>query len=204
MAAGVARGLTRPWRSGLLSHPRLGLDGVMTAVGRDGSRRVILRTHRTVLTTWLDRDASDLADLHADAETMRFVRNGRPESRSEVEALVRSYLSTQSERMFAKWRLTDLDDRLIGRAGFGGTDELRGISYLIARPLWGQGFATEVSRALVGWHRSHAPEAGLMALVAVANHASARVLEKVGFLEDGLVDYEGVPCRNFTYPISHL
>ncbi len=173
----------------------------MTApVSWDGSRRVILRTSRTVLTTWLDEDADDLAELHADPCTMRFVRNGRPESRSDVEQLVRSYVSTQAARTFAKWRLTDMDGRLIGRAGFGGTEELRGISYLVARPLWGQGLATEVAKALVGWHLAHAPAVGLRALVVVGNHASVRVLDKVGFREAGTVDYEGVLCWNFTYP----
>lgn len=159
-----------------------------------------MRTPRTCLTTWLEADAEDLAGLHSDADTMRFVRNGRPESRSEVERLVRSYVDDQSARTWAKWRLADADGRLIGRAGFGGTEEQRAISYLIARPLWGQGIATEVSSALVQWHLAHAPDARLRALVAVGNHASARVLEKVGFVESGTEDDDGVLCRVFTHP----
>ena len=166
----------------------------------EASRRVILRTPRTVLTTWLAEDAADLADLHADADTMRFVRSGRPEARAEVEELVRSYVSTQGARTFAKWRLTDVDGRLIGRAGFGGTDGLRGISYLIARPLWGQGLATEVAGALVGWHLAHAPTSSLRGLVVTGNEASVRVLEKIGFRGAGTADYEGVLCRTFIYP----
>lgn len=167
---------------------------------QDGARRVILQTARTVLTTWLDGDAEDLSDLHSDAETMRFVRNGRPESRSEVEELVRSYVYQQGDRSWAKWRLADLDGRLIGRAGFGGTDELRGISYLIARPLWGKGLATEISRALVAWHLTNAPHAQLRALVAQGNDASIRVLEKIGFQEAGMEDYEGTRCWKYLYP----
>lgn len=170
---------------------------------QDGARRVILQTARTVLTTWLDGDAEDLADLHSDAETMRFVRNGRPESRAEVEELVRNYISQQGDRSWAKWRLADLDGRLIGRAGFGGTDELRGISYLIARPRWGEGLATEISRALVGWHLSNVPHAQLRALVVLGNDASIRVLEKVGFHGAGIEDYEGTLCWKYTYPTGN-
>lgn len=188
-------------RAGLRGHRCLGLDGVVNTTPRqDTERRVILRTPRTFLTTWLDSDADDLASLHSDADTMRFVRNGRPESRSEVEELVRSYLSAQSLRTWAKWRLADADGRLIGRAGFGGTEERRGISYLIARPLWGQGIATEVASALVEWHLAHAPDARLRALVVIGNDASARVLEKIGFQVIGTEDYEGVLCWSFTYP----
>lgn len=173
----------------------------MNTTTRQGTeRRVILRTPRTFLTNWLDADADDLACLHSDANTMRFVRNGRPESRSEVEELVRTYVARQSARTWAKWRLADADGRLIGRAGFGGTEEQRGISYLIARPLWGQGIATEVASALVEWHLAHAPDARLRALVVIGNDASARVLEKVGFHETGTEAYEGVLCWSFTYP----
>ena len=176
------------------------MTGVST---RADARRVVLRTARTVVTTWLDGDAESLVDLHSDAETMRFVRNGRPESRSEVEELVRGYLLQQSVRTWAKWRLTDLDGRLIGRAGFGGEDDLRGISYLIARPLWGQGLATEVSAALVEWHLSNAPHAQLRALVALGNDASVRVLEKVGFQKAGTEDYAGTLCWKYTYPTGN-
>jgi ribosomal-protein-alanine N-acetyltransferase len=187
--------------TGLLRSSGLRLDDVMTSAStQDGARQVILQTARTVLTTWLDGDAEDLANLHSDAETMRFVRNGRPESRSEVEDLVRLYVSQQGDRRWAKWRLADLDGRLIGRAGFGGTDELRGISYLIARPLWGKGLATEISRALVAWHLSNAPHARLRALVVQGNDASIRVLEKVGFQEAGVEEYEGAVCWKYVYP----
>lgn len=93
-----------------------------------------------------------------------------------------------------------MDGRLIGRAGFGGTDELREISYLIARPLWGEGLATEISRALVDWHLFNAPHAQLRALVVLGNDVSIRVLEKVGFHGAGTEDYEGTLCRKYTYP----
>jgi RimJ/RimL family protein N-acetyltransferase len=134
---------------------------------------------------------------------MRVIRNGRPESRREVQVLVGDYVRQQANHAWAKWRLVDRAGRLIGRAGFGGTNELRGISYLIARPHWGQGLATEVCTALVAWHLSNARHAGLRALVVVGNDASGRVLDKVGFQKAGTEDYQGTLCWKYVYPTSH-
>ncbi|WP_244884810.1 GNAT family N-acetyltransferase [Janibacter anophelis] len=166
----------------------------------DVQREVVLRTPRLILTSWLVDDVQSLHEVHSDPETMEFVRHGRPESRREVELLVDQYMAEHAARGWTKWRLADLDGQLVGRAGFGGTPEIRGMSYLIRRSRWGLGLATEIAEALVGWHLSHTIAVPLRAIVAVGNDASARVLEKVGFDEAGQEDFDGTPCRAFTHP----
>ncbi len=163
-------------------------------------RHVVLTTPRLVLTTWLAADVDPLLEVHSDAETMRFVRHGRPESRTEVEGAVTAYIAEHATQGWTKWRLADSEGVLIGRAGFGGDATTRGLSYTIRRSHWGQGMATEVAEALVGWHLSHAPAARLRALVMIGNDGSARVLRKVGFQERGLEDYGGIICRSFVHP----
>ena len=57
---------------------------------------------------------------------------------------------------------------------------------------WGRGFATEAAGALIA-HGLHT--LGLPRLVAVTypeNHASQRVLDKLGFERRGLTEYRGV------------
>jgi ribosomal-protein-alanine N-acetyltransferase len=163
-------------------------------------RDIVLTTRRMQLTSWLLDDVDPLLEVHTDPETMRFVRNGRPESRSEIEQLLGQYIAEHDDRGWTKWRLIDRAGRLIGRAGFGGTLEHRGLSYTVRRSHWGRGLATEIADALVGWHLAHAVDVPLRALVMVGNDASARVLEKVGFDEVGPYDDEGIACRGFVYP----
>ena len=55
------------------------------------------------------------------------------------------------------------------------------------------------AEGLVGWHLAHAGDVPLRAIVAVGNHASVRVLEKVGFAEVGQEDFEGMTCLSFVY-----
>jgi RimJ/RimL family protein N-acetyltransferase len=176
---------------------------VVDASGRIGVHRdIVLKTPRLMLTSWLVDDVVSLHEVHSEPETMRFVRRGRPESRLEVEQLVDRYIAQHATRGWTKWRLADLDDQLVGRAGFGGSFAGRGLSYMIRRDVWGQGLATEVAEALVLWHLTRAVRVPLRAIVAVGNDASVRVLAKVGFDEVGREDFDGTICRAFVHPSS--
>ena len=166
----------------------------------DPQRTVLVRTPRLAVTSWLPSDVDALHELHRDAETMTFVRHGRPESRAEVAEVVHRYLAEQEDLGWTKWRVSDHDDQLVGRAGFGACGDDRMLGYLIGRTRWGQGLATEVAAGLVGWHLEHAGDVPLRAVVAVGNHASVRVLAKVGFTEAGHEDVEGTACLSFVYP----
>lgn len=163
------------------------------------SRERILRTDGLVVTSWLAGDVDDLFAVHSDAETMRFVREGRPETRPETAALVDQYIAEHTATGFTKWRVIDLDDRLVGRAGFGKQLDGRELGYTIRRELWGQGLATEIAAALVRWHLANATAIALYAYVAVDNPASRRVLDKIGFESIGREDHCCVPCELFAY-----
>ncbi len=160
-------------------------------------RELVLSTRRLAVTSWLMEDAAELQVVHSDPETMRHVRSGRPESREEVAQLVDRYRAEHAARGWTTWRLADNEGRLVGRAGFGGAEERRGLSFTIRRSHWGQGLATEVALALVAWHQIHAQGVPLRGLVAVGNDASARVLMKCGLDEVGEEDYAGTVCRVF-------
>lgn len=159
------------------------------------SRERILRTERLVATSWLGCDVDDLLAVHSDAETMRFVRQGRPETREETATLIDQYIAEHAATGFTKWRVIDVDDHLVGRAGFGTQLDGRELAYTLRRDLWGHGLATEIAAALVGWHLAHAADIPLYAYVAVDNPASRRVLEKIGFEFVRREDHCGVPCE---------
>jgi RimJ/RimL family protein N-acetyltransferase len=77
------------------------------------------------------------------------------------------------------------DGAALGGVGFGGTGEVHELGYAIGRPYWGQGYATEAVLAMV----EHARTRGLRALEAftfIENPASARVLDKAGFVDIGI------------------
>lgn len=168
------------------------------------SRKVVLRTDRLVLTSWLADDVDALAKIHSDKEVMRFVRNGRPETRLETAALIDKYISEEARFGVTKWRLADHAGEMVGRAGFAPDRDRHELGYTIRRRLWGQGLATEIAAALVAWHRIHAPDVPLWGYVAVGNPASSRVLEKSGLVTVGTDHHNGMACQLFRLPPTEL
>jgi ribosomal-protein-alanine N-acetyltransferase len=59
------------------------------------------------------------------------------------------------------------------------------LGYVLARPYWGQDLATEAARAVVDWAIARPEVHRVWAVCDLDNHASARVLEKVGMERKG-------------------
>ncbi len=84
--------------------------------------------------------------------------------------------------------LVCLNGQVIGQMGIW-----RGIlGYMFHRDHWGQGYATEIGRALVDHIFATQDWADIRAAVWVGNPASVRVLDKLGFLPNGP---DHGPCR---------
>lgn len=80
------------------------------------------------------------------------------------------------------WIITRADDdRAIGGISCQITGDSAEIGFLLARRYWGQGWATEATKSLVGWARTCPALTRLHATCDAGNLASARVLEKAGF-----------------------
>jgi RimJ/RimL family protein N-acetyltransferase len=93
------------------------------------------------------------------------------------------------------------DDQPVGSSGFGGTDGVAELGYVLGRAYWGRGYATEAVGALL----DHARALGLRQLEAysfVENPASARVLEKAAFDHLGVVERR-YPARGGRRMVRH-
>jgi len=86
---------------------------------------------------------------------------------------------------------------MIGWVLFRPTEDGRFVElgYWFLPDVWGQGLATEASKAMVASHRAHmgVPYEDIFAMVFVGNDASRNVLEKTGLRLDHIETYEGKP-----------
>ena len=130
-----------------------------------------------------------------------WMRRGQPADLEGYHALVSDFQLVQMtaswpwppDRSFTARRATAIDPaRGMGGPVFRGQTMVGmmavidgALGYAIARAHWGQGYATEIGRALIAhvWQRYHWDE--ITADVLSDNPASARVLEKLGFEEQG-------------------
>ena len=186
-----------------LNKTRPGLDPGPQGQGRGpgsgpGQGGFILRTDRLVLR---DAGAGDVDAVHAtlasDWDVVRFTG-------SWVWPPDRDFTASRCQPIPPKQGLGGVvtrDGDIIGMASIFGEAEL---GYMLARDHWGQGYATEICRALVAAGFASGRYARLQACVFDDNPGSARVLRKLGF-EEGAACIghcasrkADLPTRNFT------
>jgi RimJ/RimL family protein N-acetyltransferase len=159
----------------------------------------VLETPRLRLRPLAATDLDDLVRLDLDPEVMRYV--GSPagvKTPAETEARARTRIR-ESEmgtlEPLGLWRVEAREDGAF--CGIGALLRMPDgvdveVAYRLARAAWGRGLATEAAGVLV----AHGLRTlGLPRLVAVTypeNHASQRVLDKLGFERRGLTEYKGV------------
>ena len=144
---------------------------------------VILETPRLVLRELMVDDLDFVAELLAHPEVMRFWP--RPYTHEEAIEWIRRQQGRYASDGFGYWlTLEGETGRPIGQAGllrqeFDGVVET-GIGYILHRPFWGHGFATEAALAC----RDHAfgklGKLRVTAAVRPENLASRRVAERIG------------------------
>jgi RimJ/RimL family protein N-acetyltransferase len=149
--------------------------------------QIFLATDRLVLRRFTIADAGNLVSLDADPEVMRFITGGIPTSRTEIlDEVLPAFLGYyQRYEGYGFWAAIEKETgEFLGwfhfrpRAGAApGEVEL---GYRLRKSAWGQGYATEGSRALI---RAGFTQFGVQRVVAetmAVNLASRRVMEKAG------------------------
>jgi RimJ/RimL family protein N-acetyltransferase len=144
------------------------------------------RTDRLLLRPGWIEDAPALASAIADEMIVRNLATAPwPYRLRDAEA----FLAQPRDPVlpsFLVFERTEGAPRLVGSCGLGRRPSgLVELGYWIARPHWGQGFATEAARAVIEIART----LGLPQLEGshfIDNPASGRVLEKLGFQPVGI------------------
>ncbi len=145
-----------------------------------------LVTDRLVVRPFADGDNVAMRAVYGDREVMRHVAHGAPASDAQAAEMVEGYRRHQREHGYGFWAVLDRESHtLIGDAGFEARDEGAEFGYTLARAWWGLGLATEVGSACVDTVLTVFELPWLSAVVDPANPASARVLDKLGFVFTG-------------------
>jgi RimJ/RimL family protein N-acetyltransferase len=154
---------------------------------RRGKSRIQMETRRCLLRPFIAEDVEWLTDLIADPEVNYFIDDGVDspvQARRFAEAIIDLDLN---RRRFGYWAILDKETGAIHgwpaldklRPWWGPSDEIA-ISYVLRRASWGQGLATEAAGQFVRRAFEDQWLDRIMAVIAVGNTASRRVLEKIG------------------------
>jgi [ribosomal protein S5]-alanine N-acetyltransferase len=157
-----------------------------------------LETERLVLRAVdPDGDLEALFDLFADPEVARFTDTGPFTDPAEAVEVVEWIAGLFASRRGLRWAITERDrgDVMIGTCGFNRWHRWNNsaeIGYDLARRCWGRGVMTEAVRAMVRFGFERMALNRVEADVTVGNEASARVLDRLGFHEEGTLRQRGL------------
>ena len=175
---------------------------------------VELRTSRLLLRPWRDEDIAAFVEMSSDPLVMEYLLP-LSERGLSAEAWVARARAHWEEHGFGQWVV-----ELPGAASFIGVVGLGVVSYQapftpavevawrLARPYWGQGYATEAARAALDYGFSKLGLSEIVALTVPANQRSRRVMEHLGMTRSPEDDFdhprvpEGPLKRHVLYRLS--
>lgn len=150
-----------------------------------------LHLPRLTIRSWQPGDAPQLAALADNRAIWRNLRDRfpHPYRLEDAQAFIAQSLGRDPQVNYA----ITLDGTAIGSVGISPGEDIYRKSaefgYWLGEPYWGRGYATEVIAAFTDWAFAHFDLERIYAMVFTWNPASARALEKCGFVCEAT-------CRN--------
>ena len=142
-----------------------------------------LETERLLLRPFARHDLDEFASINADADVMRYIGDGKPQTRAQTEMRLNSILSHWDQHGFGLWAVVErASNALIGFCGLqylDNTAEIE-IGYRLAKQFWGTGFATEAASATLRYAFEVLGLDRIVAVVQPENFASQSVIKKIG------------------------
>jgi ribosomal-protein-alanine N-acetyltransferase len=148
-----------------------------------------LHTARLELRPFADADADDLFALHSSAHVLRYWDAPPWGERARAERFIAACRQLAAEGAGARLAIGRASDgAFLGWCGLTRWNpdfRSAALGYCLRDAAWGHGYATEAARALLQWAFATLDLNRVQAEADTRNAASARVLEKLGFLREG-------------------
>lgn len=148
-----------------------------------------LHTARLRLRPFTDDDADQLFTLQSDAEVLRYWDAPPWTDPARAPQFIARCRQMAEEGTGARPAVELAEDgRFLGWVTFTDWNpDFRSASlgYVLTRAAWGHGYATEAARAVLTWAYDALDLNRVQAEADTRNRASARVLEKLGFMHEG-------------------
>jgi ribosomal-protein-alanine N-acetyltransferase len=154
----------------------------------------ILETARLKLREIELTDFDFIADLLGNSEVMRYWPKWF--SREEAQQWIAKQRDRYDKDGFGYWlAIEKKTEKPVGQAGLmkfkiDGSREI-GLGYIIHRPFWQKGFATEAASACIQYAFQKLDEPRVIALIRPENESSKNVAQKLLMMPEGITDYAG-------------
>jgi len=148
-----------------------------------------LHTARLRLRPFTGADADDLFALHSNAHVLKYWDSPPWTHRARAGQFIEKSRQMSEERSGARVAMERASDgAFIGWCGLTKWNpdyRSASLGYCLGEAAWGHGYATEAARVLLQWGFDTLDLNRVQAEADTRNAASARVLEKLGFVLEG-------------------
>lgn len=160
----------------------------------------VIKTSRLNLRPFTLEDSEPLMEILNTPGILKYYPSSDPPDLERVQRLVKRQLDHWHKHDYGWWAVEPLSDRsLIGWSGLQylpDTDEIE-IGYLLSKPYWGKGLATESAAVGIDYGFNQLGIDGIIGIVHPDNIASQRVLEKIGLEFQERAVYFGMDCFKY-------
>lgn len=164
-----------------------------------------LHTQRLTLRPFRNEDAPALFAILSEPNIMQYFPNPTTPDRERVERLIARQIEGWETRRRTFWALEwQITGALLGWCGLQylpDTDETE-VGYLLAKPWWGQGIATEAASRSVAYGFESLALREIIGITHPQNTASQNVLRKAGLSFTGPARYFNMECYRFAVQSS--
>ncbi|WP_059171037.1 GNAT family N-acetyltransferase [Bacillus sp. FJAT-27445] len=149
-----------------------------------------LETERLILRKVTIEDAEDMFAYGSDEEVARYVTWDKHETIEDTRAFIDFVLGKYENKQLSPWAIESKETgKMIGTIDFVSWQPRHNsaeIGYVIAQDQWGKGITTEAATALIKFGFENMELVRIQARCFTENIGSARVMEKVGMLFEGI------------------
>lgn len=148
-----------------------------------------LATPRLQLRKLRLEDAPAYFSLRSSEKVMHYIQRPLAQSEAEVRIQIEEQLQAQAEGKIVVWAIADLNDTLIGIAGYWRMQlehQRSEVGYLLDAPYHGQGYGTEALHAVLDYGFKVMKLHKIEADVDPENIASLKLLKRFGFQHEAL------------------
>lgn len=154
---------------------------------------VVLETAEFVVQRMAPGDEATMLALFTDPHVVRFVDDGSVLSSAQVDAWIVKSAENYARHGYGTWLLAEREGGpVFGWGGFvsPGREPVPELIYGLARSHWGRGLGKAVAAALTGHGITRLGFHQILATIDDANLGSCRILERLGFRLEGVVEDE--------------
>jgi RimJ/RimL family protein N-acetyltransferase len=159
-----------------------------------------IKTERLNLRPFRLQDAEPLRQILSVPGVLEHFPSSDPPDLERVKKLVQKQIDHWREHDYGWWAVEPIEEgELIGWSGLQylpETDEIE-IGYLLSKPYWGEGLATESAIAGLDYGFRTLEIQEIVGIVHPENIASQRVLQKIGLEYQEEAEYFGMACYKY-------